>query len=155
MMSRSVRLLLPMIILLLCLWSWQPITAVAAPLTAPAKKSVSGGVGLQVVPIASGEIVVIAVLPNSPADKAKLRPGDLIIAVDDDSLRGSNFADVTKRRLWGKAGTKVKITWLRPGVAGKKSAQLVRTALKSEPAQDLEVKMLVPAASPLPEVAKP
>ena len=68
-------------------------------------------------------------------------------------MRGSNFADVTKNRLWGKAGSKVKLTWLRPGVAGKKSAQLVRAALKSEPAQDLEVKLLVPAT--IPEVAKP
>jgi carboxyl-terminal processing protease len=124
----------------------------AAPQTAPAKKpEVQGGVGLQVVPIASGEIVVIAVLANSPADKAQLRPGDLIIAVDGVALRGSKFVDVTRNRLWGKAGSKVKITWQRPGVAGKKSAELVRAALQEEPAQDLEVKMLVPAA----EVTKP
>ena len=148
-------LLLPAFILLLCLGSWLPLTAMAAPLAVPAKMAVSGGVGLQVVPIASGEIVVIAVLAKSPADKAKLRPGDLIIAVDGDALRGSNFVDVTKSRLWGKAGTKVKLTWLRPGVAGKKSAQLVRAALKDEPAQDLEVKILAPTAPPVPEVAKP
>lgn len=147
---RYFRPLLLIVTLFLCLGSWQPLAAAA-----PAQKAVSGGVGLQVVPIASGEIVVIAVLAKSPAAQAKLRPGDLIVAVDGDSLRGSNFADVTKSRLWGKAGTKVKLTWLRPGVAGKKSAQLVRAALKDEPAQDLEVKMLVPPASPLPEVAKP
>lgn len=154
MIHRNTRLF-PAITLLLCLWSWQPLAAVAAPLVASTKKVVQGGVGLQVVPIASGEIVVIAVLAKSPADKAKLRPGDLIIAVDGDSLRGSNFADVTRSRLWGKAGSKVKITWQRPGVAGKKSAQLVRAPLKDEPAQDLEVQMLVPAALPLPEVVKP
>jgi carboxyl-terminal processing protease len=114
-----------------------------------------GGVGLQVVPIATGEIVVIAVLAKSPADKANLRPGDLIIAVDGVALRGSQFADVTKNRLWGKVGTKVKLTWQRPGVAGKKSAQLMRAALKNEPAQDLEVQLLVPAATPVPEVTKP
>lgn len=139
-------------ILLLCLLIWQPSAVMAAPQTAPAKKpEVQGGVGLQVVPIASGEIVVIAVLANSPADKAQLRPGDLIIAVDGVALRGSKFVDVTRNRLWGKAGSKVKITWQRPGVAGKKSAELVRAALQEEPAQDLEVKMLVPAA----EVTKP
>lgn len=128
-----------------------PITALADSQAAPASKPVMGGVGLQVVPIATGEIVVIVVLAKSPADKAKLRPGDLIIAVDGVSLRGRKFADVTKSRLWGKAGTKVKLTWLRPGEAGKKSAQLVRAALKNEPAQDMEVKILVPA----PEDAKP
>ena len=147
--------LLPVFTLLLCLWSWLPLTAMAASQSAPAKKSVSGGVGLQVVPIASGEIVVIAVLAKSPADKANLRPGDLIIAVDGVALRGSKFADVTKNRLWGEAGTKVKLTWQRPGVAGKKSVQLVRAALRDEPAQDLEVQMLVPVPSPVPEVVKP
>jgi C-terminal processing protease CtpA/Prc len=98
--------------------------------------------------------VVIAVLAKSPAAKAKLRPGDLIIAVDDVTLRGSKFTDVTKNQLWGKAGTKVKLTWQRPGVAGKKSAQLVRAALKDEPAQDLEVQMLVPTAPPVYEGTK-
>lgn len=150
MTSRNARpyLLIPLLLFLL---SWTPVTAVAET----AKKPLSGGVGLQVVPIATGEIVVIAVLPNSPAAEAKLRPGDLIIAVDGESLRGSNFADVTQSRLWGKAGSKVKITWQRPGVAGKKSAQLVRAALKDGPAQDLEVKMLIPAAPPGIEVTKP
>ena len=152
---RKTPLLLPAFTLLLCLWSWLPLTAMAAPQSAPARKPVAGGVGLQVVPIASGEIVVIAVLAKSPADMAKLRPGDLIIAVDGVALRGSKFTDVTKNQLWGKAGTKVKLTWQRPGVAGKKSAQLVRAALKDEPAQDLEVQMLEPPTPPAPEAAKP
>ena len=147
---------LPVSILLLGLLIWPSFSALAAPKSPAAKTSVQGGVGLQVVPVATGEIVVIAVLPQSPAAQAKIRPGDLIIAVDGESLRGSNFADVTKSRLWGKAGTKVKITWLRPGVVGKKNAQLVRTALKGDPAQDLEVKILVPAEQPLPpEATKP
>lgn len=147
MMNRCARLLLVTITVLFC-FCWHSVAA-------PAKPAEMGGVGLQVVPIATGEIVVIAVLVKSPADKAKLRPGDLIIAVDGVALRGSKFADVTKNRLWGKAGTKVKLTWQRPGVAGKKSAQLVRAALKNEPAQDLEVQLLVPTATPLPEVPKP
>ncbi|PKN13691.1 MAG: hypothetical protein CVU69_00510 [Deltaproteobacteria bacterium HGW-Deltaproteobacteria-4] len=151
MLYRSARLLLATMTVLFCL-SWH---SVAAPPAAPAKPADMGGVGLQVVPISTGEIVVIAVLAKSPADKAKLRPGDLISAVDGVALRGSKFADVTKNRLWGKVGTKVKLTWQRPGVAGKKSAQLVRAALKNEPPQDLEVKLLVPAATPVPEVSKP
>lgn len=142
------------IILLLCLLSWSPLSLAAAD-PSPAQQGIKGGVGLQVVPIASGEIVVIAVLSKSPATAAKLLPGDLIIAVDGKSLRGSNFADVTKNLLWGKAGTKVKLTWLRPGVAGKKSAQLLRTALLKDPEQDLTIEMLLPAATAPPEAAKP
>lgn len=138
--------------LLLCCLPW---FVAAAPTPESTKKVSNGGVGLQVVPIVTGEIVVIAVLPDSPASKAKLAPGDLIIAVDGNSLRGSNFADLTKTRLWGAAGSKVKLTWLRPGVAGKNSAQLVRTLLTEDPAKDLEVKMLVPAMSLPREDVKP
>jgi C-terminal processing protease CtpA/Prc len=151
MIYRNARLLLTTIILIFC-FSWP---SVAAPPVAPAKLAEMGGVGLQVVPIATGEIVVIAVLAKSPADKAKLRPGDLILAVDGVALRGSKFADITKNRLWGKVGSKVKLTWQRPGVAGKKSAQLVRAALKNEAAQDLEVHLLEPDATPVPEATKP
>lgn len=152
---RSARPLLSTCTFLFFLLLCQPLVALAAPAVAPARKAVPGGVGLQVVPIASGEIVIIAVLAKSPAAQAKLRPGDLIIAVDGVALRGSKFTDVTKSRLWGKAGSKVKLTWQRPGVAGKKSAQLVRAALKDDPGQDLEVKMLEPPASPAAEAAKP
>lgn len=134
------------LILLCCTALCSPLSAAAEPKAPPLKPIAQGGVGLQVVPIASGEIVVIAVQEKSPAAAAKILPGDLITAVDGTSLRGSNFTDVTKSRLWGKAGSKVKITWLRPGVAGKSSAQLIRTPLKDAPAQDLGVKMLVPSA---------
>jgi carboxyl-terminal processing protease len=139
----------------LFLWISLPHAVAAAPATLPAKGEKMGSVGLQVVPIASGEIVVIALLENSPAARAKLLPGDLIIAVDGKALRGSDFADVTKSRLWGKAGSTVKLTWLRPGVAGKQSAQLVRGVLTDDPARDLAVEMLVPAATNPAAAAKP
>lgn len=119
------------------------------------RKLQAGGVGLQVVPIATGEIVVIAVLPDSPADRAKILPGDLIVAVDGTALRGRNFTEVAKGYLWGRAGSKVKVTWLRPGVKGKASAQLVRTVLKDDPAQNLDVKMLVPVETNGKEAPKP
>lgn len=141
--------------ILLFLLYCQPWFAVAAATPESVKKGLNGGVGLQVVPISTGEIVVIAVLSDSSASKAKIAPGDLIIAVDGKLLRGSNFADLTKTRLWGAAGSKVKLTWLRPGVAGKNSAQLVRTLLEDDPAKDLEVKMLVPAMSLPREDVKP
>lgn len=155
MIARFPRFQLLLLSLLFALLPGGSLAAGPVSPAAPATKPLQGGVGLQVVPIASGEIVVIAVLPKSPAAQARILPGDLITAVDGKSLRGSNFADVTRSRLWGRAGSKVKITWQRPGVAGKKNAQLVRAALKDDPAQDLEVKMLVPTPTPLPEVTRP
>ena len=155
MTCKGAHLLLLVLIVLLATLSSLPGYAAAVSGTPLAVKVEMGGVGLQVVPVATGEIVVIAVLPESPAAQARLLPGDLIIAVAGKSLRGSNFAAVTRSLLWGKAGTKVELTWLRPGEAGKKSAQLVRAALKDDPAQNPEVQMLVPAAIIPPETAKP
>lgn len=140
---------------LLCVLLHGLLPGGAAAQPPPVRKLVTGGVGLQVVPVATGEIVVIAVLAKSPAAQAKLLPGDLIVAVDGVALRGRNFADVTRTYLWGRAGSKVKIEWLRPGVAGKKRATLVRTPLKDDPAEDLNVKMLVPAGTPEQETTPP
>jgi len=121
----------------------------AAPLFAadkkPAAKPASrAGVGLQVVPNATGELVVLGVIPQSPAQKAGLLPGDLVIAVDGAKLRGSRFDDVARKYLWGKAGSKVTVTYLRPGVAGEKTAQLTRTVLANDAGQNLELRMLEP-----------
>lgn len=119
--------------------------SVGAEKPAAATKSERASVGLQVVPIATGELVVLGVLPKSSAQQAGLAPGDLLIAVDGNKLRGSRFEDVAKKYLWGKPGSKVKATYLRPGVAGEKTAQLTRAALPNDAAQNLELRMLEPA----------
>ncbi len=74
-----------------------------------------GGVGLQVVPIATGDLVILNVIKDSPAGKGDLKPGDLIVQVDDFSLRGSDFKQVVSRHLWGKAGTTVTLRYFGPG----------------------------------------
>lgn len=112
--------------------------------TSTTKPTPRAGVGLQVVPTATGELVVLGVLPKSPAQKAGLQPGDLIVEVDGAKLQGSRFDEVARKYLWGKAGTKVGVTYLRPGVAGAKQTQLVRTSMPDEGAQNLELRMLEP-----------
>jgi C-terminal processing protease CtpA/Prc len=87
-----------------------------------------GSVGLQVVPTVTGELAVLQVPAGTPAAAAGLKPGDLIVQVDDFPLGGSNSAEVVAQRLWGAEGSQVTIHYLRPGEAGRKAVTLRRAA---------------------------
>lgn len=86
-----------------------------------------GGVGLQVVPTSTGELVVLNVLDGAPAAQKGLIPGDLIYQVDDFSLQGSEFGKVISEHLWGPVGSKVEIFFHRPGVSGEKRVVIQRS----------------------------
>jgi carboxyl-terminal processing protease len=87
-----------------------------------------GSVGLQVVPTSRGDLVVLQVPAGLPAAAVGLKPGDLIVQIDDFPLAGSSFAEVIAQRLWGPEGSQVVIHFLRPGEAGRKSVKLRRVA---------------------------
>lgn len=88
-----------------------------------------GSVGLQVVPTATGELVVLQVPSGTSAAVAGVRPGDLIVRIGDFTLAGSDFADVVAKHLWGPEGSQVIVHYLRPGESGRKSTILRRGAL--------------------------
>lgn len=92
-------------------------------------KSNYGGVGLHVVPTAEGQLVVLQVITGAPADRGGIKPGDLIVQVDDFPLQGSDFARVVSDYLWGPRGTSLLLTFLRPGVVGRQQVVLTRTTL--------------------------
>ena len=71
------------------------------------------GVGMQVGP-RNNKVIVIAPFVGTPAYRAGIHPGDIIIAVDGkptDNLSTSEVADMLK----GPKGTQVRITILREG----------------------------------------
>ncbi|HYX52671.1 MAG TPA: S41 family peptidase [Candidatus Limnocylindrales bacterium] len=71
------------------------------------------GVGMQIAP-RNNKIIVVAPFVGTPAYRAGLRPGDVIMAVDakpTDNLTVSDVADMLK----GPKGTQVRITILREG----------------------------------------
>ena len=108
---------------LLGLFLLVPVTSVSA------QEQRFGGVGLQVVPTITGELVVLNVLEETPASEKGVLPGDLIFQVDDFPLQGSDFGVVVSEHLWGPVDSHVEIFYRRPGVAGVSRFVLKRSSI--------------------------
>ena len=70
-----------------------------------------GGIGIRV-DVKDGWLTVVTPLPNTPAWKAQMMPGDKIIKIEGESTRDMIIDDAIKK-LRGKPGTQVKITTAR------------------------------------------
>jgi carboxyl-terminal processing protease len=80
------------------------------------RESASGefsGVGMTVVERPRG-LLVAGVFEDSPAEQARIRPGDLIIAVNGKSIAGKS-SDVSTALIKGKPGTYVRLTIRKRG----------------------------------------
>jgi carboxyl-terminal processing protease len=89
-----------------------------------------GGLGLEVE--ASGSAVrVVAPIPGSPAERAGLAAGDLIVRVDDQPLSGLPLADAIAR-MRGQPGTPVSLTIQRTGSAGELTVSLTRDTIRRQ-----------------------
>ena len=75
------------------------------------------GVGMAVHPTKEG-LVITDVFKGAPAQKAGLRPGDLITAADGLSLAGVGVNDATDK-IKGPPGTTVTLTYRRDGTLHK------------------------------------
>jgi carboxyl-terminal processing protease len=83
-------------------------------------------------------LTVVNPIPNTPADKAGIKAGDQIIAVDDKDVTKLS-PDLVLRQVLGPAGTKVKLTILRPGLPDPFTVEVVRAKI---PLTTVDSKML-------------
>lgn len=74
-----------------------------------------GGLGVEV-GIENGFIKIISPMDGSPAERAGIQAGDLIIKLDDTPARDVTLGD-TSGLLRGEPGTSITLTILREGVA--------------------------------------
>ena len=66
-----------------------------------------GGIGAEV-GIRDGVMTILAPMPDTPAEAAGIRPGDVILEVDGESIRGLSLLEVV-RLIRGDKGTKVTL----------------------------------------------
>ncbi len=60
-------------------------------------------------------LTIVSPMPDSPAERAGLKPGDQVIAVDGEDVTGMD-GELVRRRILGPAGTTVRLTIRREGV---------------------------------------
>jgi carboxyl-terminal processing protease len=93
------------------------------------------GVGMQVSPQPNGKTAVKAPFPGSPAYKVGLRPGDIIVSVNDKPTEGLNTTEIADM-LKGPRGTPVKIVVSREGVADLMVFTVIRDEISRKSVQD-------------------
>jgi carboxyl-terminal processing protease len=74
-------------------------------------------------------VVVSKVFPNTPAEHAGAREGDMIVGIDTVSTRGWPSARVADS-LKGTPGTKVTVSFARPGVAEPIKTSFTRAIIR-------------------------
>ena len=62
----------------------------------------------------TGAITIVKPMKNSPAEKAGLKAGDIIYAINDERVSGKDLSAVLAQ-IKGEEGSKVKLTIVRSG----------------------------------------
>lgn len=79
------------------------------------------GVGVKTIRDGDGNMEVIQVLPNSPAEKSGIKKGDTIVSMDDKEIVRLTYGDALNK-LEGITGSKVKLGILRKTVSSSVSS---------------------------------
>jgi carboxyl-terminal processing protease len=98
-----------------------------------------GGLGIEV-GMEDGFVKVVAPIDDTPAARAGLKPGDLIIKLDDTAVKGMSLNDAVKR-MRGKPNTKITLTIVRKGETAPFPVTLTRAVIKI---QSVKAKMIEP-----------
>ncbi len=89
-----------------------------------------GGVGI-IIESANGAIKVVAPIDDTPASKADVKSGDIILAVDGKGLQGMSL-DQVQLLLRGRPGTDLTLTLMRTGDQKSFDIKLQRAAIEVE-----------------------
>ncbi len=98
-----------------------------------------GGLGIEV-GMEDGFVRVVSPIDDSPASRADIKAGDLIVKLDDTSVKGMTLNDAVKR-MRGKPNTQIILTIVRKGEPKPIVVTLTRAVIKI---QSVKSKLLEP-----------
>jgi carboxyl-terminal processing protease len=87
-----------------------------------------GGLGIEV-GMEDGFVKVIAPIEDTPAYRAGLKPGDLIIKLDETNVKGMTLNEAVKR-MRGKPNTDITLTVIRKGEPKPRVVTLTRAIIQ-------------------------
>lgn len=87
-----------------------------------------GGLGIEIGQ-ENGFIKVITPIDDTPATRAGIQAGDLIIKLDDDPVKGMSLEEAVGR-MRGKPGTKITLTVIREGESQPLEIEVTRDVIK-------------------------
>lgn len=87
-----------------------------------------GGLGLEITR-QEGAIKVVSPIQDTPAFRAGIQSGDLIVKINNELTKDLNLMEAVKR-MRGKPGTKLTLTIVRPGAPKPLVITLVRDVIK-------------------------
>ncbi|MGA7670842.1 MAG: S41 family peptidase [Nitrolancea sp.] len=94
------------------------------------QQSLSGqleGIGAEIT-TRNGQPTIVAPIPDTPAQKAGILPGDVILKVDGKDVSNMTLDEVVNL-VRGPAGTKVTLTVLHPGASAQTDITIVRAKI--------------------------
>ena len=98
-----------------------------------------GGLGIEV-GMEDGFVKVISPIEDTPAFRAGIKPGDLIIKLDETPVKGMNLNDAVKK-MRGKPNTQITLTVTRKGDAQPLIFTLTRAVIR---VQSVKSKLIEP-----------
>ncbi len=87
-----------------------------------------GGLGIEVT-MQDGYIKVVSPMDGTPADKAGIKSGDFITAVDGEAVQGLTLDDAVEK-MRGPIGSEIVISVVREGVADPFDVSIIRDTIK-------------------------
>lgn len=88
-------------------------------------RGIAGGIGLNVMRNDEGQLILTP-SPDNPAAKAGVRAGDILVAIDGDTLSADITVPAILDRLAGEKGTAVTLTLLQPPDATPRTITIIR-----------------------------
>jgi carboxyl-terminal processing protease len=98
-----------------------------------------GGLGIEV-GMEDGFVKVVTPIDDTPASRAGVKPGDLIVKLDETSVKGMTLNDAVKR-MRGRPNTQITLTIVRKGEQKPIIVTLTRAVIKI---QSVKSKLLEP-----------